>query len=94
MTVSGEAGYIYRPFRAEWFSMAILDLSSYYLCIANAALFMDQRVTRRTSLEYTDSVESTKYYSRCLVQVTTQLACKTQRISEGVINNYLGLYLS
>jgi len=70
--------------------MALLDPSSYYLCLANAALFMDQHVTRRTSLEYTDSVESTKYYSKCLTQVTRQLACQSQSISEGVITTVLG----
>jgi hypothetical protein len=74
----------------EWFYMALLDPSSYYLCLANAALFMDQQVTRRTTLEYTDSVESTKYYSKCLTQLTKQLACQIQSISEGAITTVLG----
>jgi hypothetical protein len=88
--VSGEASYIYRPFRVEWFSMALLDPTSYYLCLANAALFMDQRVTCSPSLEYTDTVESTKYYSKCLTQVTKQLTGKVQSISEGLITTVLG----
>ena len=70
--------------------MALLDPSSYFLCLANAALFMDQYVTRRTSLEYTDSVESTKYYSKCLTQITRQLGCQSLSISEGVITTVLG----
>jgi len=70
--------------------MAFLDPSSYHLCLANAALFMDQQVTRRTTLEYTDSVESTKYYGKCLTQLTRQLACQIQSISEGAITTVLG----
>jgi len=74
----------------EWFYMALLEPSSYYLCLANAALVMDQQVTRRTTLEYTDSVESTKYYSKCLTQLNKQLASSVHTISEGAITTVLG----
>jgi hypothetical protein len=70
--------------------MALLDPSSYFLCLANAALFMNQYITRRKSLEYTDSAESAKYYSKCLTQVTQKLACEVERFREGVITTVLG----
>lgn len=70
--------------------MALLDASSYYLCLANAALFMDLHFNRRATLAYTNSVESTKYYSKCLTQLTKQLACQVQNISEGAITTVLG----
>jgi len=88
--VSGEASYVYRPFRVEWFNMAILDPCSYFLCLANAALFMYQHITHKKSLEYTDSAESAKYYSQCLSQLTHQLASETERFSDGVITTILG----
>ncbi len=88
--MTGEASYVYRPFRVEWFSMALLEGSSYYLCLANAALFMNQHVTNRTCLEYTDSIESKRYYSKCLKQVTRQLSCQAQCITSGVITTVLG----
>ncbi len=72
--------------------MALLDPSSYYLSLANAALFMDQYFTHRTSLAYTNTIESTKYFSKCLTLVTRQLAyqARSKVISEGVITTVLG----
>jgi hypothetical protein len=70
--------------------MALLDPSSYFLCLANAALFMNQHVTQKKTIEYTDSAESAKYYSKCLTQVTRKLACEAERFREGVITTVLG----
>ncbi len=70
--------------------MALLEPSSYFLCLANAALFMNQHVTRTTSLEYTDSTESTWYYSKCLTNLTRKLDCNAQDITEGAIITVLG----
>ncbi|PVH83816.1 hypothetical protein DL98DRAFT_104439 [Cadophora sp. DSE1049] len=88
--MSSEAKHVYRPFRAEWFNMAILSSTSYYLCLANAALFLNQHATGSSTLEYTDSVESTRYYSKCLSQVNNELACSAEGISEGTITTILG----
>jgi hypothetical protein len=88
--VEGEASYIYRPFRAEWFNMAVLEPSAYYLCLANAALFLNQFLTGHGGLEYTDCVESSKYYGLCLSRVTGQLADRSHGITQGLITTVLG----
>ncbi|CAG9942884.1 unnamed protein product [Clonostachys rosea f. rosea IK726] len=88
--MEGEASYIYRPFRAEWFNMAVLEPSAYYLCLANAALFLNQFLTGHGGLEYTDCVESSKYYGLCLSRVTGQLADRSHGITQGLITTVLG----
>ncbi|VUC36234.1 unnamed protein product [Clonostachys rosea] len=88
--MDGEASYIYRPFRAEWFNMAVLEPSAYYLCLANAALFLNQFLTGHGRLEYTDCVESSKYYGLCLSRVTGQLADQSRGITQGLVTTVLG----
>jgi hypothetical protein len=87
--VNTEADYVYRPFRLEWFSMALIDRSAFYLSLANAALFFNQ-MTNHGSFEYSDCLESSKYYSECLNQVTRRLGSRTESVSEGVITTVLG----
>ncbi|KAH8887808.1 hypothetical protein GQ53DRAFT_843926 [Thozetella sp. PMI_491] len=89
--MQGEASLLYRPFRHEWFAMAVLDPSAYYLCLANASLFLFQHVTSQKNLEYSASAESTRYYSMCLKQVVTRLADAWESTTEGIITTILGL---
>ena len=69
--------------------MAIVDSSAFYLSLANAALFVN-RLDQQGYLEYSDSVESAKYYSECLNQITQRLASRTESLSQGVITTVLG----
>jgi hypothetical protein len=87
--VNTEADCLYRPFRLEWFSMALVDRSALYISLANAALFFNQ-MTKPGSFEYSDYLESSKYYSQCLNQVTRRLSSRTESVSEGVITTVLG----
>jgi hypothetical protein len=65
------------------------DTSAYYLSLANAALFLNCR-TNNGGLEYSDSVESSSYYTKCLSQLAHRLLNKEESISEGVITTVLG----
>jgi hypothetical protein len=87
--VDTKADDYYRPFRSEWFSMAVVDRSAYYLSLANAAMFLNQ-VMNGGNFEYSDCVESSKYYTECLNQITRRLGCRMERVSEGVITTVLG----
>jgi len=89
LTVHAEGDYLYRPFRIQWFEMAVVDSSAFYLSLANAALFLS-RVNQQGGLEYSDCIESANYYSECLNQVTKRLASRTEGISQGVITTILG----
>ena len=87
--MQNEGDYLYRPFRTEWFSMAMLDCTAFYLCLANAALFFNQFKFHK-GIEYEDFAESSKYFSLCLRQVTTRLDSESDRASDGVITTVLG----
>ncbi|KAK5048052.1 hypothetical protein LTR84_006242 [Exophiala bonariae] len=84
-----EAEYLYRPFRREWFSMAVVDVSAYYISLANASLYMN-RIKYQGSLEYSDCLESSDYYRTCLATMSKRLESNTERSSEGVITTILG----
>ncbi|OQV01780.1 Fungal specific transcription factor domain-containing protein [Cladophialophora immunda] len=84
-----EGDYLYRPFRHEWFAMAVIDNTAFYLSLANAALFFHQ-MTERKGCEYSDFEESSKYLSLCLNQVAQRLGRESHNISEGVITTVLG----
>ncbi|KIY03501.1 uncharacterized protein Z520_00192 [Fonsecaea multimorphosa CBS 102226] len=84
-----EGDYMYRPFRNEWFAMAIIDSTAFYLSLANAALFFHQ-MTERRGCEHSDSEESSKYLSLCLNQVAQRLEMESHNISQGVITTILG----
>ncbi|KIW83801.1 hypothetical protein Z517_03047 [Fonsecaea pedrosoi CBS 271.37] len=84
-----EGDYLYRPFRNEWFAMAVIDRTAFYLSLANAALFFHQ-MTERKGCEYGDFEESSKYLSLCLNGVAQRLERETHQISDGVITTVLG----
>ncbi|OAP63314.1 hypothetical protein AYL99_02541 [Fonsecaea erecta] len=87
MQIEGE--YLYRPFRNEWFTMAVIDCTAFYLSLANAALFFHQ-MTERRGCEYGDFEESSRYLSLCLNQVAQRLGRESHNISQGVITTVLG----
>ncbi|KEF52384.1 uncharacterized protein A1O9_11625 [Exophiala aquamarina CBS 119918] len=84
-----EAEYLYRPFRREWFSMAVIDTSAYFISLANASLYMNRMICPG-GLEYSDCLESSSYYSTCLNTLSKRLSSRTERSSEGVITTILG----
>lgn len=84
-----EAEYLYRPFRKEWFSMAVVDTSAYYILLANASLYMNSIITHG-GWEYSDCQESSEYYRTCLTTMSKRLGSQTERSSEGVITTILG----
>ncbi|KIX06765.1 uncharacterized protein Z518_04741 [Rhinocladiella mackenziei CBS 650.93] len=73
-----EGDHVYRPFRYEWFSMAVVDYSAFY------------QITNHSGTEYSDCVESARYFSTCLNQIAQRLGSKTDSISQGVITTILG----
>ncbi|GLA66584.1 hypothetical protein AtubIFM55763_006524 [Aspergillus tubingensis] len=40
--------YVFRPFRTVWFSMALTDATAVLVALANAAMFLDQRLRAQT----------------------------------------------
>jgi hypothetical protein len=87
--VNTGADYLYRPFRLEWFSMGLVDCSAFYLSLENAVLFFNQ-MTKQGSFEYSDHLESSKYYGECLNQVARRLSSRTECVSEGAITTVPG----
>jgi hypothetical protein len=77
--VANEADYLYRPFRQEWMSMALVDHSAFYLSLANAALFTMQMMEHK-GFEY----------GECLNQVARRLSSRIESVSEGIITTVLG----
>ena len=84
-----EGDYLYRPFRNEWFAMAVVDCTAFYLSLANAALFFHQ-MTQHKGREHSDFEESSKYLSLCLNEVTKRLGTDSDNVSDGVITTVLG----
>ncbi|EXJ67458.1 uncharacterized protein A1O5_09471 [Cladophialophora psammophila CBS 110553] len=84
-----EGEYLYRPFRNEWFAMAVIDCTAFYLSLANAALFFHQ-MAQRKGCEHSDFEESSAYLSLCLNQVTERLGKESDHVSDGVITTILG----
>ncbi|PYH70890.1 uncharacterized protein BO88DRAFT_257087 [Aspergillus vadensis CBS 113365] len=82
--------YVFRPFRTVWFSMALTDTTAVLVALANAAMFLDQRL-RAQSYRYETSAECLSYYGQCVRQVTHRLANTHERLSQGVITAILGL---
>ncbi|OCT49020.1 hypothetical protein CLCR_11316 [Cladophialophora carrionii] len=69
--------------------MAVVDCTAFYLSLANAALFFNQKTINKGS-EYSDFEESSKYLSLCLNQVVHRLNQEPDNVSEGVITTVLG----
>jgi hypothetical protein len=88
--VNNDADYVYRPFRTVWFSMAMSDASAFHLSLANAAMFLDQRIHAH-SFSYDKSIECLKYYGQCVNQISRRLESFDDSVSEGVITTVLGL---
>ncbi|KAI2817573.1 transcriptional regulator family: Fungal Specific TF [Aspergillus niger] len=82
--------YVFRPFRTVWFSMALTDATAILVALANAAMFLDQRL-RAQGYQYETSTECLSYYGQCVRQVTHRLADTRESISQGVITAILGL---
>lgn len=87
--VQSEAEYNYRPFRSVWFSMALCDGSAFKLCMANAAMFLDE-VRHPNTFHYENSRETLAYYGEGVNQVTRRLADRDDCVSEGLITTVLG----
>lgn len=85
----GKAGSLYRPFGMEWFASAIADRCSFYLCLANGAMFYHQMI-EGGSYEYSAYDESAKYFSHCIGLVAQRLGRRDDGVSEGVITTVLG----
>lgn len=88
--VSADSDYVFRPFRAIWFSMAMTDASAFLVSLANAAMFLDQ-IHRRKAYQYEKSVECLTFYGKCVKEVTRRLENSNDRVSAGVITTILGL---
>ncbi|KAB5547258.1 hypothetical protein GE09DRAFT_206157 [Coniochaeta sp. 2T2.1] len=86
----GPAGPAYRPFRMEWFAMAVADQCAFYLCLANAALFYHQMTGGEGGCEYSDCDESARYFSLCMGMMTERLGSGSDAVSEGVVTTVLG----
>jgi hypothetical protein len=89
ISVRGAAAGLYRPFGKEWFATAIADRCSFYLCLANGAMFYHQMI-EGGSYEYSDYDESAKYFGHCTGLMAQRLGCKDDGVSEGVITTVLG----
>ncbi|QGA20842.1 hypothetical protein EYB26_008552 [Talaromyces marneffei] len=88
--MNAESDYVFRPFRAVWFSMALTDATAFQLCMANAAMFMAQRKQPET-FQYEKCSETLEYYGKCLGQITKRLESRDDCASDGVIVTILGL---
>jgi hypothetical protein len=88
--VHAEGDYLYRPFRHEWFAMAVVDRTAFYLSLANAALFFHQITQQRIRSEYSDFEESSKYLGLCLNEVALRLDQESNNVSDGVVTTVLG----
>ncbi|KAJ5099981.1 hypothetical protein N7532_006982 [Penicillium argentinense] len=88
--MNSEAEYKYRPFRKIWFSMALTDQSAFTLCMANAAMFLEQTRHPET-FRYERCEETLRYYGRCVEQVTDRLSDPVDSTSEGILTTILGL---
>lgn len=73
----------------EWFATAIADRCSFYLCLANGAMFYHQMI-EGGSFEYSDYDESAKYFSNCTGLLAQRLGHRQDGVSEGVITTVLG----
>ncbi|GKZ36305.1 hypothetical protein AbraIFM66950_007339, partial [Aspergillus brasiliensis] len=82
--------YVFRPFRTVWFSMALTDPTAILVALANAAMFLDQRLRAQT-YQYETSAECLSYYGQCVQQVTHRLGDARESLSQGVITAILGL---
>lgn len=69
--------------------MAMIDTSAYYISLANAALYMN-RMIHNGGLEYSDSPESSDYYSTCVNTMSQRLSSLEESTSEGIITTILG----
>ncbi|KAF7596832.1 hypothetical protein BBP40_012432 [Aspergillus hancockii] len=88
--MQAESEYNYRPFRAVWFSMALQDHSAFKLCMANAAMFLDE-ATHPETFQYENSREALTYYGQCVGQITERLGNPADCTSQGVITTVLGM---
>ncbi|KAH8430860.1 uncharacterized protein LDX57_008524 [Aspergillus melleus] len=88
--MSADSDYVFRPFRAIWFSMAMTDASAFLVSLANAAMFLDQ-IHQRKAYQYEKSVECLTFYGKCVKEVTRRLENSNDRVSAGVITTILGL---
>ncbi|PLB52209.1 hypothetical protein P170DRAFT_423105 [Aspergillus steynii IBT 23096] len=87
--MSADSDYVFRPFRAIWFSMAMTDASAFLVSLANAAMFLDQ-IYQRKAYQYEKSVECLTYYGKCVKEVTRRLENSKDRLSAGLITTILG----
>ncbi|PWY75206.1 hypothetical protein BO94DRAFT_538533 [Aspergillus sclerotioniger CBS 115572] len=88
--MTSDRDYVFRPFRAVWFSMALTDASAVLVALANAAMFLDQK-QRVQAYRYETSAECLTYYGQCVQQVTRRLGDVRENLSEGIITTILGL---
>ncbi|PYH49691.1 uncharacterized protein BP01DRAFT_419836 [Aspergillus saccharolyticus JOP 1030-1] len=88
--MTSDKDYVFRPFRSVWFSMALTDPSATFVALANAAMFLDQRL-RAQEFSYETSSECLAYYGRCVQQVRGRLGNVKESLGEGVITAILGL---
>lgn len=70
--------------------MALTDATAVLVALANAAMFLDQRLRAQT-YRYETSAECLSYYGQCVRQVTHRLADTHESLSQGVITAILGL---
>ncbi|RAK98548.1 uncharacterized protein BO80DRAFT_427346 [Aspergillus ibericus CBS 121593] len=88
--MTSDRDYVFRPFRTVWFTMALTDASAVLVALANAAMFLDQKL-RAQMYRYETSAECLTYYGQCVQQVTRRLGDARENLSEGVITTILGL---
>ncbi|PYI04693.1 hypothetical protein BO78DRAFT_347280, partial [Aspergillus sclerotiicarbonarius CBS 121057] len=88
--MTSDRDYVFRPFRTVWFTMALTDTSAVLVALANAAMFLDQKLRAQT-YRYETSTECLTYYGQCVQQVTRRLGDARENLGEGVITTILGL---
>ncbi|KAI0175834.1 hypothetical protein GGR52DRAFT_331807 [Hypoxylon sp. FL1284] len=78
-----EARITYRPFRFPWLSMGLSDAASWYITLANAALYRANPGKQKT--EFTYCPEAMKWYTKSLGSVTKRLENPAASDTEGLV---------
>ncbi|OJJ67537.1 hypothetical protein ASPBRDRAFT_58647 [Aspergillus brasiliensis CBS 101740] len=80
--------YVFRPFRTVWFSMALTDPTAILVALANAAMFLDQRL--RAQAYQLDVVGSVMEDSHPRLPTPPEFAAQVPDILSPSLRNLLG----
>ncbi|RAH51984.1 hypothetical protein BO85DRAFT_464251 [Aspergillus piperis CBS 112811] len=80
--------YVFRPFRTVWFSLALTDTTAVLVALANAAMFLDQRL--RAQMYRLDVAGSVMEDSRPRLPTPPGFASQVPNILSPTLRNLLG----